>query len=367
MRVLVVGASCRAVAQSAARAGHAVCALDAFGDADLLEVAAWHPRHKGEPLAAIPLCRDADVAVFASGVENRPEVVEELRAMGVRPLAPSPQTLRACRDVETLMRVCAENDIPFPCTRRDAPSPTDGPYLVKKKRGGAGIGVRDWDGSATADADAYYQEKIGGTPFSAAFLADGTRAVVAGISRQFAGEAFLGAGGYAWCGNLMPYPVPLGKRDAFAAEIRRIADALTGAFGLLGANSADFVQRNDTIYLLEINPRISASFELVETMSGQNAFTLHADACDGRLPAEGKGLLDPPYRAKGIVYAPRELTAPDTRGWAARGRRDIPLPDAPLPEGAPLCTVITPPFGTESEAIAYLAAEAHKIWGECGM
>ena len=100
---------------------------------------------------------------------------------------------------------------------------------------------------------------------------------------------------------------------------------------------------------------------------GVNIFSLHLDALDGRLPQERDGLLDGPFRGKGIIYAPSNLTAPDTGTWYNYSRHDIPHPGSPLPEGAPICTAITPNLESDARVMARLADEAAKVWRECGL
>lgn len=364
MKVLVAGASARAVAESVARGGHETFAVDVFGDRDLLEVASWRKLDDDESVAGAIAEFGADGVTFASGVENNPDLVEGLRALGVRVFAPGCGAIRRCRDNDVLAEVCGRNDIARPAVFSSPPP--DKALLVKPLAGGAGIGVRDWDGDPSSVAEGeYFQEKIEGAPLSAVFAADGKEAVVLGVSRQFAGEAFLGADGYAWCGNLMPFGFAPEERGPLLAELRRIASALAADLGLSGACGADFIFDGRTPWLLEINPRICASFELAELLGGVNMFNVHAAALEGRLPRSPERLLEGPFMGKGIVYAPRDMTAPDTDGWLGTDRHDIPQAFSPLPAGLPICTVITPPLEDEGAVVAYLEDAARRIWGEC--
>jgi predicted ATP-grasp superfamily ATP-dependent carboligase len=373
MKVLVLGASARAVAESVARAGHTPVAIDSFGDRDLKNVALWRRRDKTAPLAEIVSGLDVDGAVFASGIENRPETILELEKNGVRALCSSFEAIRRCRDLEELEAFCQKSGISRPRTR--FPSPDDdlsdfsgyAAPLVKRIKSGAGNGIKEWvPGYKFRDGE-YIQERVGGVPFSIVFLADGKDAVLCGSSRQLAGESALGAGGFSWCGNIMPFEREKYQRDAIEGELQRAAGEIASYFGLRGAASADFMYDRGRLWFLEINPRISASFELVEQLYGVNIFSLHLDALEGRLPPKRGGLLNGPFRGKGIIYSPANLTAPDTGEWYNRARRDIPRPGSPLPEGAPICTSLTPPFESDADVMAYLAEEAEKIWKECGL
>jgi predicted ATP-grasp superfamily ATP-dependent carboligase len=370
MRVLVLGASARAVAESVARAGHEPVAMDSFGDRDLKKIASWRRMDKSRPLAEVVSGLDVDGAVFASGIENRPESISELEGRGVRVFSPPFESVRRCRDQGELDRFCAGSGFSRPNIY--FPQPGDGlsglpPCLVKRFKSGAGIGVREWiQGSEIRDGE-YIEERIDGVPLSIVFLADGKNAVLCGASRQLAGERALGACGFAWCGNIMPFETETSARSALLADLRRAAKEMASYFELRGASGADFIYDGDKLWLLEINPRISASFELVELLYGVNIFSLHLGALEGRLPPERDGLMDGPFRGKGIIYAPSNLTAPDTRAWYNHSRRDIPHPGSPLPEGAPICTAITPYLASDADVMARLAGEADKIWKECGL
>jgi predicted ATP-grasp superfamily ATP-dependent carboligase len=378
MKILVMGSSARAVAYSVAAAGHEPVALDSFGDSDLRRIAKWRQLDKRNSLSRAACSLDAEGAVFASGVENRPEVIDELESAGVRVFSSSSNSIRRCRDLSELERFCAANGIGRPRTfasQRNIGSPTDGdptlPCLVKRRRSGAGIGVREWTTGSKLREGEYLQERIEGIPMSAVFLSNGQDAALWGTSRQLAGEASLGADGFAWCGNIMPFCPPGGEGDRLLAELRRIVRAVSSEFGLIGACGADFIYRPDGLSLLEINPRISASFELVELLRGVNAFDLHARALAGEIFPEPAGLLEGPFRGKGIIYAPaksgKNIEAPDTAAWYNHARRDIPNAGSPLAAGAPICTAITPPLGSDADVMKFLRSEARGVWEECGL
>jgi len=81
--------------------------------------------------------------------------------------------------------------------------------------------------------------------------------------------------------------------------------------------------------------------ELVERAYGLNIFSLHLEAMAGRLPEFSLvERLQSPYVGKGIVFARKTLTMPETAGWMERGRRDIPFPSDRIKTGRPICTVL---------------------------
>ncbi len=66
---------------------------------------------------------------------------------------------------------------------------------------------------------------------------------------------------------------------------RRLSAAVAAEFGLAGVNGIDFISRGGRAYAVEVNPRWSASMELVELAYGVSVFGAHAAACaHGQLP-----------------------------------------------------------------------------------
>ena len=80
-------------------------------------------------------------------------------------------------------------------------------------------------------------------------------------------------------------------------------------------------------WVVEVNPRPTGSLESVEAAYAAGVFAVHLDGCAGRLPA-GRSRSHAPRRAAGkaILFATRDVRVGDTRGWPARGIRDVPHP-----------------------------------------
>jgi predicted ATP-grasp superfamily ATP-dependent carboligase len=181
------------------------------------------------------------------------------------------------------------------------------------------------------------QERIDGTPASVSFVADGRRALVLGVARGLAGEEAFGASGYRYCGSLFPFAVPARTLDRLDA----IVQSATRAFGLVGVNGIDFVLREDEPFVLELNPRYSASMELIQRAGVEDLFALHAAACRGSLPP-----LAPRVRAgvwgKAVLWARHDVVAPCTRAWLQRDDvRDVPFPEERIRRRSPVCTVLS--------------------------
>ena len=344
----MAGVATRALAVSAARAGWKVTAADAFGDLDLRACAEALPsRAPGgafDPWAAVLAARRvaAEFAAYTSNLENHPDAVAAL-ARGRRLLGNPRPVLRRVRDPLGLMRSLRRLGFQTPDTRATAPRiPLDRKrrWLLKPRRSGGGHGTFPWRLGHRVARHQYLQERIAGIPGSVVFLADGRRAHVLGVSRQLVGCEELGARGFRYCGSLVGpglFPAEEALRDRAGA----LAAAVVRAFGLVGLNGLDFIARAGVPWPIEVNPRFSASMELLERGAEVSLFTLHADACAGRLP--GRVTLTPRrVHGKAIVFARRDVTLRTTSRWLADSTMaDIPHSGERIARGRPICTVFS--------------------------
>jgi len=377
--VLIVGASSRGLAESAATAGFRVLAVDAYGDLDLLARAHtialrrdlgvdWSPRAAVTAAARFP----AAAAAYVSNLENHPAWVGRL-ATRRRLWGNAPEILRRVRDPFELAGELTRRGLITPrVLAAPPPAGKGGTWLLKSRRSGGGRGVRPWRNGRSVPATGYLQEKVDGLPGSISFVADGRRAVALGLSRQLTGEPALGAGGFRYCGSLLcGGPEPLFPREP---ELSRAAEALaaaaTEAFGLAGVNGIDFMARDGVPWPLEVNPRYSASMELIERVHGLSIFGVHAEACEGRLPSSSLlGRVTARTAGKAIVYARTEVIMGHLRRWWSDDRvRDVPHPGERIAKGGPICTVFADGSGEAGcreallaqAAVVYAAARAER-------
>jgi len=347
--ILLVSLTARMLAELARREGHEVLALDRFGDLDLqrlcpsVSILRDLGGHGG--MAALVDAAEgipAPYVIYGAGLENRPALVARLAA-GRTLLGCSPHTLRRVRDPALLGASLRSAGLAYPTTysAREAPGQADRArrWLRKPRRGGGGRGVREWRGGGLG-AGLVVQERIAGLPCSAAAVADGRSAALLGVSEQLIGRRALGARGYAWCGNVVPPRLPAPERHALAEAARAICAHLGAAFGLRGLFGVDMVWDGERAWVVEVNPRPTASLETIEALQGVRPFTAHLEACAGRLPAV-RSFADPVGAAgKAVVFATEDVRVPDTSAWAARGIRDVPHPGEPIAAGHPICTLV---------------------------
>src|SRR5436305_1633498 len=153
-RVLIAGVSTRGFAESAARAGYHVVAVDGFGDLDLRAWAATVlvARPKGGTRfsvgAALRAARGVsrDVVSYVASFENHPAAVGALARRGTLWGNP-PAVLRRVRDPVRLARALSAHGLPAPAVRLSAPrGPSRGRWLLKSRASGGGSGIVPWRG-----------------------------------------------------------------------------------------------------------------------------------------------------------------------------------------------------------------------------
>lgn len=354
MRILILGLSTRAIAESSVRCGCNVLTIDYFGDRDQKQLVEnyslmrdFHLAFSAENILSISRRLDFEGVVYNSNLENHAEVVEKL-AEGHILLGNTPQTLRQVRHWPTVQTFCHESGIAFPSTLfiGDRYPREGGRWLLKPAKSGGGHGIVLWSGKALSKED-FLQEYIEGQHCSASFVADGQNCVLIGITEQLIGQEEMGKRGFDWCGNILPLTLAVQETDSIIDAVRDIATKLTCRFGLRGANGFDFIltrspQGQHIPYLIEVNPRYTASMELIEWAYHLNVFDLHIRAFRGELPAFSlrEQLHRPYFYGKGVVYASYNAAMPETEGWRERGRRDIPFTGEQIRAGHPICTIL---------------------------
>lgn len=351
MVTLVIGVSTRALALSAVRAHQEVVAVDYFGDRDQRRIVPTHStRDYGMTANLTSLVKvarqlEADAIVYTASFENHPAAVKRL-ASGRTLLGNTPNVLRRVRDWNVLRSFCHDHDIRCPTTLvtgEESQATTSRVWLRKPTKSGGGHDIRQWDRRAL-DRNHLLQSWVDGVSASAAFAADGHKATVIGVTEQLVGLPGLGARGFTWCGNLLPLDDDASAGSELRAEIGRIASLLAAHFGLRGVNGFDFIVGREADgslhpYLLEVNPRYSASMELIDAALGSSTYEMHLQCLAGRLPAARVSAAARGCWAKGVVYARQAVRVPNTDEWLERDIKDVPFSDDRIDAGHPVCTV----------------------------
>jgi predicted ATP-grasp superfamily ATP-dependent carboligase len=188
------------------------------------------------------------------------------------------------------------------------------------------------------------QEFIDGIPHAAVYVGDGQGARLLGLTRQLVGASFLHAAPFRYCGSIGPVePSP-----ALGESLRRVGDILTARCGLRGLFGVDGVLRDGVFYPVEINPRYTASVEVLEYATGLPALAWHAGVF-GEIKVPLNTHSPTGILGKAILFARADLTFPDEGPWVEELRTPTPLTEPPsfadipaagerIPAGRPILT-----------------------------
>jgi predicted ATP-grasp superfamily ATP-dependent carboligase len=177
------------------------------------------------------------------------------------------------------------------------------------------------------------QRRVDGLSCSAVAIADGRGAVVLGLTEQLHRPR-----SFNWTGNVTPPRLPESERAELEGELQAVCAEVAARFGVRGAFGVDAVWDGRHAWVLEVNPRPSASLELF----GPGSFEAHVRGARGLgLPVAGS----PPARScatvKLVLFADRTVWAPEPGWWPAGLVRDIPRAGETIKRGAPVCTLVS--------------------------
>jgi|SRR5262245_11363563 len=374
--ITIVGASARAAAASARRAGITPWCADLFGDADLRAMVPDAVRcPAGEyPRGLLDILHDAPDCpwLYTGGLENHPNLVRRMAA--IRPLwGNGANALASSRSPFVVERILREEGLPGPEARAaDAELPDYCRWLRKPLRGSAGQGISFAEPThrdETTSPAHYYQQFVEGDAMSAVFVRAREEVRLLGVTEQLIGESWLNAPPFRYAGSIGPIQV----NDDLRHDLLRIGRALGERCGLLGLFGVDFILHDGRPWVVEVNPRYTASIEVLERASGTAVLGFHCTAFDpeATTPVQYTSLAC--VAGKAILYAPRRVVMPsyDVGGYLdvfggeirAAGHfsgvnfADIPHPGEVIDESWPILTC----YGegaSRTECLRHLRARA---------
>jgi uncharacterized protein len=361
--LLILGASARAAAQSARRAGFAPICGDLFADLDLRECAqATSVADFPSGLEAVARAAPPGSWMYTGGLENYPALVRRIAAR--RPLAGnSASVLGRIRDpfltTDTLR--AAGLDVPkcrarvpelLPC----APDSPPQRWLRKGRRSSGGSQVHMWnptDQQASDKRRSYFQQWIEGQSCAAVYIAAGREARLLGVTEQLlTGSETDGSDDretekcrFRYAGSVGPLPLSPTVRTTF----ERIGQTLAHEFELIGLFGVDAIVSGERVWPVEVNPRYPASAEIIDWALERSVVGWHIKACrDGELPAVPMPTIDC-WHGKRICVARRDMVIlPEFvesvkilnagRPWPAIA--DIPAPETRFRMAQPVFTIL---------------------------
>ncbi|MGH8645632.1 MAG: ATP-grasp domain-containing protein [Gammaproteobacteria bacterium] len=331
--------SARALAQSARRGGVRVHAVDLFADLDTracaesaCAVAAVEGGFNRVALLDALQARDSDQRmglVVGSGFEGYPELLETLISQR-RFYGNPPEVVQKVKDPKLFVPLLERLGLPYPAVIADGSGET-APLLVKGNGGCGGTHVSWYARGAALPKGHYLQRYVSGRSLSALFLANGDGAEIIGFSQTWCAGFNATPFRYGGAVSLSEPPAPVRR------ELSRAVASLTKAAGLKGLCGIDvIVDREARVWVLEVNPRPPATFELHEQEG--SLFMQHVRSCIGGSPAAMPQEPRRGARAAAVYYAEQPTWVPASWHWPSWSADRTP-PATWIGRGAPICTV----------------------------
>jgi predicted ATP-grasp superfamily ATP-dependent carboligase len=345
--LIVVGASARAAAFSALRAGLRPWCIDLFADTDLgCLCPATSIAMVEYPHGLLEMMRSASPGpwIYTGGLENHPRLIE--RMANERSLWGSGRSvLERLRSPLVLAKLFREAGIAFPAVSMERPNVANSVrWLVKPIAGAGGLGISHWDGEyPSANRRVYYQQYLEGPSFSAVYIGESNSARFIGLTHQIVGDLRLHARPFQYCGSVGPANVD-GQSEL---ELQRIGDVISKGTGIQGLFGVDLVWHNGKFMPIEVNPRYTASVEVVEHLSGVPLLALHRRIFDTNAPGPASTAPKTGFIAKFVLFARDAIVFP-ARGpwlasldetvsaWSLPEFADIPAPGTRIERGWPV-------------------------------
>lgn len=348
--LLLIGGSVRAAAEDAAAAGYRIVAVDRFGDFDLRAIsAAWIPLTQADGWLAAARSHAGPIVPTGGFIWPAAPLDENLCQ---RVAYPTPDRLETIRDPDRLRGVARDVGIHFPETLPLTPlaiaslaDPAD--WLVKPVAGTGGAGIRalaDFLRTGSTAMPGYCQHVqrrlLGRTIGVSYFARRGGKTSFTRLLGICAGLTHRLNPQHRWLygGSIGPFDTDWPDREAARGRLTDLGRAVAEAFDLVGLFNLDLIRQPDgSLWLLEINPRYSASMELLlghpehrerslidahVAAYQERAGTLDTTAAGRRtdwLQGEEPLIPDGNFACKRIVYARRPVAIPlDPTDWQLR-------------------------------------------------
>ena len=366
--LLLCGASVRSLAESAIAACLRPLCVDFFEDEDLTKIlGSGRGRVVGriDTFDKIPKLirsvRSSIPLLWAGGLENHSDLLREIgqqRAV----IGADPAIVDTLRDPRILSHWLAEAAIGVPRLASEASADMDCLWLKKSVHSSGGLGIgrpshADMRHRAESSRGTYLQEYIDGVPISAMFCSDSAGVQLFGMSLQVIGWPSLGASGFLFCGNVGP----VDPGQEVTRQVLEAARVIVEQSGLRGVFGIDFVLRYGHAWILEVNPRITASHMLYEQQ--QPGLITHAHlAALGWKSVKAKRSLEQEtprslvtlstVTARLILWAREDIRLSKSIGSEPGSKlkiADCPQPGTVVSRSSPLCSIYL--TGDDSEDI----------------
>ena len=346
--LILIGASVRALAFSCIRAGYNPWCIDLYADEDLAKNCPTTLITKSFPNEISDLIKTAPVApiLYTGGLENHSALLHSLSTERTV-LGITGNTLTNLRNTPEFYNLLKSKQINTPriiISTKDLNK--ENSYLRKPKNRSGGLGIKPFDPSKQTmidDPDFYYQEFIKGESRSAIFCFTESGFELLGTTIQSSGTQSLHADDFLYSGNIGPVK----PCNSELKELQTIGEIISINYRPRGLLGMDYILNDSKIYPLEINPRYTASMEVLELGLGQNFITKHMQAFGIKPIYENPAPSEIAVIGKAIYYAPHDVLIPKEAPWLSIDANprlfspfaDIPKTGSAIHKGSPVVTI----------------------------
>jgi len=286
-----------------------------------------------------------DGFVYGSGFESQPELLLKL-AEQLPLIGNYPDTVAAVKTPAVFFAALQRLNINYPEVCYAYPETHASAYLIKFSGGSGGMHVHAANvHNCLLEGEYYYQKKTHGRPVSLLFLANKHDIEVIGFNEQWLSPSPDSP--YRYGGAVSHVKLSTSVQQ----QLMNAAQKLTVEFGLLGLNSLDATVAeignasglDGEVFVLEINPRLSATFDLYGSTE-LNLFERHVNVCLNHDGLNQNAVYQSSLQSKAhaIVYATEQIALSAPLLWPD-WVSDTPLLSQKIltiSVGEPVCSVL---------------------------
>lgn len=347
--LILVAASARAAAESARRAGFSPIVVDQFGDRETIAAAGrWYQledlRRPNGPQNFARIAPENTPIAIVGGLRGG---YEWISCPSDRFQGADPELFSRCDQPGFLAAIALQAGVNFPETLMDGAVKSG--WLVKRLDSSGGLGVQYADTPAVIPEHSYLQQPVRGRVFGACYVSTGDRCVLVAVSRLL--KKRMGDRPFVFAGALGPITLA----PPIVESLQRIGDAFIKASAITGPFNVDVIIDRDSVWLLEINPRWSASMEIVERACSntlEEPCSFFDSTADWMRRGDRIQAFSQQVRGQQVVYLKRILYASrdrrvsptDFRNGCEDGQwtwTDVPASETAVGRHEPVATMMT--------------------------
>lgn len=259
--------SARSYVAGVAKAGYLVDAIDAFADSQTMALASktmvsTFDNNGFNEESLLGLIGTLDHSqylgfIYGSGFEAQPMLLQKIADI-IPLLGNVVAKVLGIKTASSFFSALSLHHIPHPISCEKLPQPESGGelYLQKFTGGSGGTHIKIANDWGTLGFNHYFQQYIIGRSISLLFLANSLDMMEVGFNELRLNPTSNLPFRYGGAVSNIELSIKVKQQMIHAAQ------ALTKHFGLLGLNSLDAIVKDEIVYVLEVNPRLSATVDL---------------------------------------------------------------------------------------------------------